>query len=443
MAGGGAGGIAQGASSSENGSSFWSFMLPVLGAIATGIGVVGFVILFGGFVLWTRFEAAGLPADQAVAEVPRSDLIATGAGFLVPAVLASLAAVLIALTLWDLLVGAPRRRRERQAASVHERAVRDLTMLQRRAVRLRQQAAAAERASSERNAAVEQLAAALGTVEAAQRPAIVGRLDAAEGERDQQQQTYAQLQQEISDLEDNRIPEAEDTVTEKAEDLKAAGEVGWRDKWKAMVAVGAPMLVAEVWIIAAGLRGLSLGAVVVLALLTVGTVSVAIVIVSNTERFGWYALMVFFGVGILIAASTYVRTHATTKMSPVAAIVGSEPVVGYFVSETPDAVYVARPTLVPGRDPVIDHAGITLERLPKESVSHLTVGPLTAELIALRRSLALAWTLCEHPAVAAAAQSGGARSGGDPSGGGASASKHLCTDAAIAALEAERRQDGA
>jgi hypothetical protein len=68
-------------------------VLRVLGAIGTGIGVLGFVILFGGAVLWLRAERAELPANDAVSAIPRSVLITTGTSLLVPALLIALLAV--------------------------------------------------------------------------------------------------------------------------------------------------------------------------------------------------------------------------------------------------------------------------------------------------------------------------------------------------------------
>lgn len=61
----------------------------VLAAVAGGLGVLGFVTFVGGALLWTRFREMGLPADHAVALVPKADLVATGAAFLAPALLLS------------------------------------------------------------------------------------------------------------------------------------------------------------------------------------------------------------------------------------------------------------------------------------------------------------------------------------------------------------------
>jgi hypothetical protein len=67
----------------------------LLGAVAAGIGVLGFVTFFGGAILWIRFDQAELPANEAVAVVPREVLLTTGASFLVPAMMLSLGAVLV------------------------------------------------------------------------------------------------------------------------------------------------------------------------------------------------------------------------------------------------------------------------------------------------------------------------------------------------------------
>jgi len=67
-----------------------------LGALAGGIGVLGFVVLIGGTITYARFSAAGLPADEAVSNVPRAALLALGAKSLTPfAVLVILGAVVL------------------------------------------------------------------------------------------------------------------------------------------------------------------------------------------------------------------------------------------------------------------------------------------------------------------------------------------------------------
>jgi hypothetical protein len=75
----------------------------VVGAAASGLGVLGFVTFAGGIVLWTRFKEMGLPADHSVALVPKAELVTTGAYFLVPAVGLAGAMVLLLLAVKLLL----------------------------------------------------------------------------------------------------------------------------------------------------------------------------------------------------------------------------------------------------------------------------------------------------------------------------------------------------
>lgn len=65
----------------------WDRIAPILGAVATGVGVLGLVTFVGGAIDWARFHATGLPKEQALSVVPTSDLVVVGARTLVPAVL--------------------------------------------------------------------------------------------------------------------------------------------------------------------------------------------------------------------------------------------------------------------------------------------------------------------------------------------------------------------
>jgi hypothetical protein len=82
----------------------WESMTPVLGAIAGGIGVLGFVTFIGGAIEFARLDAAGLPAEEAVAVVPTQNLVVIGAGALVPAIGVAFAAT-AALFVWFVRVG--------------------------------------------------------------------------------------------------------------------------------------------------------------------------------------------------------------------------------------------------------------------------------------------------------------------------------------------------
>src|SRR5215208_2665390 len=66
-----------------------------LAGAATIVVSIGFVAAVGALMLWVRFRAAGLPADQAIVAVPREDVVSIGAVLLTQYVAIVLAAVLL------------------------------------------------------------------------------------------------------------------------------------------------------------------------------------------------------------------------------------------------------------------------------------------------------------------------------------------------------------
>lgn len=77
------------------------WLVQALPAIAGGVGFVGFVAALGAAIVWTRFAAAQLPADQAVAKIPKSDLVGIGAVSLVAFLVLGLLAVLLVYLLQE------------------------------------------------------------------------------------------------------------------------------------------------------------------------------------------------------------------------------------------------------------------------------------------------------------------------------------------------------
>ncbi|HEY2537769.1 MAG TPA: hypothetical protein VGI24_12415, partial [Solirubrobacteraceae bacterium] len=71
-------------------------MLAIVGAVVGGVGVVGFVAVVGGMVVWLRFDSLNLPADTAVAAIPRTNLIVIGLSTLIPFLILAFAAVFLA-----------------------------------------------------------------------------------------------------------------------------------------------------------------------------------------------------------------------------------------------------------------------------------------------------------------------------------------------------------
>jgi hypothetical protein len=85
--------------------SGWDKVAPILGAIGTGVGVIGFVTFIGGVTVYARLRAAGFPAAPALGIFPSQDLIVIGAQTLVPEVLWALAAVIALGVLYAVIRG--------------------------------------------------------------------------------------------------------------------------------------------------------------------------------------------------------------------------------------------------------------------------------------------------------------------------------------------------
>ncbi len=78
-----------------NGVTLVDLAMRLSAILLAAIVSVGFVAFVGAIILWSRFEAAQLPADQAVAVQPRADLVTVGAIALTIFVLGGLVAVLL------------------------------------------------------------------------------------------------------------------------------------------------------------------------------------------------------------------------------------------------------------------------------------------------------------------------------------------------------------
>ncbi len=81
--------------SDGNGITLATLATQVVAAVVAALVSIGFVAFVGAVVLWSRFEAAKLPADQAVAVQPEADLVTVGAIALVFFVLGGVLAVLL------------------------------------------------------------------------------------------------------------------------------------------------------------------------------------------------------------------------------------------------------------------------------------------------------------------------------------------------------------
>lgn len=375
-------------------SPFMNILIPVLTAIGTGIGVLGFVIFFGGFILWTRFEAAGLPGNEAVAQVPRSDLVATGASFLVPAILAALAPAVIAVTSWDAAIGSSRRSRREQAEDERLRATEILVGLEKEKTQLEQRIEGCrDRAKQHRELAEK---ASEGSEE---RKNASKAEEAAEAEADK-------CKKRLEELTEKEIPAQQAAQKKAAEAIEHKPTRRNRGEQALQILLGfIPMVVALAIVVAAGWGGLTDGYRWLLIGVVLAALGVAVMVISMTDHFAWYLVCVFLGVGLTIAFSTYARTHSHAKVSPVAALSGPSPVVGFFVAETSEAVYVGKPEPAKTKEEAdslgFDPEGVTLMRVPKDKLTGLAIGPIMDEDDAYRRSLELNLELCRQADAAA------------------------------------------
>jgi hypothetical protein len=94
-----------------------------LPAIGSAIGFVGFVAIVGGAIEWIRFDAAGLPATQAVLAVPNHELVVVGALALGVFVPAAIGAVLVVYLIDSDGNATPRTARGLIAVGIAEMAV--------------------------------------------------------------------------------------------------------------------------------------------------------------------------------------------------------------------------------------------------------------------------------------------------------------------------------
>jgi hypothetical protein len=375
-------------------------VLQVLAAVATGIGVLGFVTFFGGAILWVRAREAGLPANDAVAVIPKPVLVTTGASFLVPAVLLALLAVgaIYAIHLGFRL---PRRihtlkqaaratdlRRQAEEAKllagpkdsfalkareiaahtranyeVAENARADLRAsqatvegLDERLTELNEQAGASELAAQE----AEQQARA-ADVSAAE---FAAQADLAEGELELARRTAPRS-------------ERRQRTAEYVASFGLLFALPVIVDWQAVFHTGAL-------------------ATAVLLPLAFATLILSLATYLATEKFLWFGVVAFVGVGVFIGAAAYFRTKEQLKVEAAAALrEGRPPAVGWFVAQTSDNLYLGTFAQGSGKKRLLV--------IPRSQVNDLAVGPLLKPADARPRAIALALDLCRQDTTKAAA----------------------------------------
>lgn len=372
------------ASAPQKHSQFSSTLLPVLTAIGTGIGAIGFVIFFGGFILWTRFDAAGLPANEAVAQVPRSDLVATGASFLIPAFLAAFVAAALVLVGVDATIGRRSRNRHERRNREADDADDHLEWLLKRWEQTAEEVESAENEVKRLDQRLE-----LEETDPAGDDARADYNAAVHLREDRRRWIYT-ARTEL-------IPKAQ---SERHDARQAIKESRWQsnpERFARMLIGCIAMASVDLLIILLGLHGLPLKTDPLVFAAITGSFILVFLVTSITDQFAWLIMCVFLGVGMTVAFSTYARTYDHPKVSSFVALHAHRlPVTGFFVAETADAVYVGRPQpdWKAAGDLEFEHDSGALVRYTKESLSAIAIGPLVKESDAYWRSTRLALGLC-------------------------------------------------
>jgi hypothetical protein len=355
-----------------------SLVLQVAAAVATGIGILGFVVFFGGAILWVRFDHAGLPANEAVAVVSEPVLLTTGASFLAPVLLLAVGAVAALLGL-DLALGTLRAYRELQ---------------------LDDDPVALQRAADTKRAEAGQWLAAAGRIRAVREAwADLRTSGGSSGDDDPTQLAAREVELLRSAAQSDR--EATELARQAAgafATVKTASSVEELTVEKRRLVTGlflAAVAVAElVFIAGQPALAVSFGTALALIALALATAGFSWFVFRKTQKLLWLGVAVFISVGIFAGAATYARTVEDPKIEAVALLRNSEhgaiPVTGFFVAETSDRVYVGTHADTAGL------GGSRLVVLASEDVTDIAVSELLSPDEAASRAFELALELCEQ-----------------------------------------------
>lgn len=349
----------------------------ILAAVGSGIGVLGIVAFFGAAILWVRMDEVGAPANEAIAVVPKSVLVTTGASFLVPSVLLAVA-LLGAVYLIDLFAGwlvdlffLHEQKKELRAAKQDARrhkAETDRT--------LETAEKAAERFSQLKETGQKAVAAGAN-------PYVVRESSTeASAAVTEAQRAAAQAQPAAKRAED-ALGEAEEEIElvrarkgERIESIKKG--IRFVVVVIVILAAAAPGVLLSV----VGLQDEQLALLVAIALF----LSVICLVVLASKNFAWFALAIVVVVCLLNAFVTYWRTTNDPKVEP-AAVLRSDgaPVFGYFVAQTSDRIYLA--TRLPT-------GPLRLDAIPREAVTDMAIGKNLSPGPAALRARRLARQMC-------------------------------------------------
>jgi len=386
----------------------------ILAAVGGGLGVLGFVAFFGAAILWIRMTEAGLPGNDAVAVVPNSVLVATGASFLVPALLIALAFTVLLYLIdagiqWHREKGLRKLEARIDAAKTTQKVAQDRVASLDRMIKTAREHQAATQSSVEKGA----FPAETGSWANAE---LLSRLeDMNEARRDESTAATALLERT------QELPETERHQREGIEQFR---------KWLLIGSTVALFAVGTIWMLHEYSVHLQPGRIFVLVLAAALLTTFCVVVRLRTDNFGWFALASFVAVGLMIGTLTYYRTRDDPKVEPAAVVrAKGPPVFGFFVTQTSDRVYLG--TGEPG-------GAAQLDAIPRDEVIGLLIGKLQSPTEVPALSLALAQQLCERARLREATgevvgEKGGGRVGEERASG--------CTAADLRQLEADSPLD--
>jgi hypothetical protein len=295
----------------------------LLSTLIAAIASVGFVAFVGAAIVWERFSALGLPADQSVAAVPRSHLVAVGATALVTFAILGLVAV-IAVYFID-----PRGRPKRR---MHYGLLALLTV---------ELVVVVVRADF-RGCELTKLLVGLAIV-----AVVLGWL------------VYAGFALW------RMLPAGQRTPAKLLR-----GMLGVRHAVLVLVVLGLTiaLVATESWL------AMLLLAAVVLALLNLGVAH------ATGDRFALYGVAVFASVAVFGGIASFVEARDTPKVQPVAVLRSDDPrgLCALFVGETDERMYLGRVDLEPGSatDSKPAEGSGRLFWLPKDKLAAWSIGTL-------------------------------------------------------------------
>jgi hypothetical protein len=376
-------------------------VLAVISAIATGIGVIGLMTLVGGAVLWIRFDKFEIPADKAVAVIPKGELVVIGLSTLLPYVALALALVFVAF-----LFAADNVVPTAPATDVR--------------TRWAGRSPAPEPPSGptpEWNAqlspsALEAIAAAETIDQAADDAAAAARFGSeslAKGHSDRAADALERMRSLVARSEGSlrdaglnpvKLLEAAERSRERAKKQVDKARDRRLGTVTRVIVAGAVLVVLEM--VMAVWRGIPFvwWHFILLLLLAVVLAGAVVVVGWRTQGFALFGASLFLAVLVFGSARTLGRAWDRPKLQPIAVLrTGADPgIIGYYIAGTSDRVYLAKlAEEVPPGQPSREPAPPKLARIiavPRSSVVGLAIGPLSDRKAGLQHAKELLNELC-------------------------------------------------